>query len=381
MRNDDVFADPAITNDPELTGARDRIFAFGMLLDRLLLETPASLVALPGLNAMEQHMPGVLSELAGLQSTRNTGHLNNAASHMENVQPYLWAFAPTSLPSGSSLSPEIFADQSDAARKAIGALVASRDDASGRLHTLRTEVDKLAQELRDLTEVAARERAEAATTVAKLETVFAKEQLERDAANAAALGLLDTNFKSFISNATTDSTTLIKEISDKKDQAAQIVQVVGNIGVTGNYQQIATAEAGQANLWRWVTVTIFGIGIAVAVATFWRYWGEPVSGVNAASIAVRLLYAIAITAPAWYTAKESARHRTNADRAKQTELELASIGPFIELMPVEKKNAIREEMTKRYFGNGVEAHTVDHPIKISDFKDLLVEGIKAARSA
>jgi hypothetical protein len=149
--------------------------------------------------------------------------------------------------------------------------------------------------------------------------------------------------------------------------------------VTGNYQQIANSEALQANFWRWVTIAIFAAGISVAVATFIKFWNQPFSTENTWSVVIRLLYAIAITAPAWYSANESGRHRTNSDRARQTELELASIGPFIELMPEDKKVEIRQSLTKSYFGRSVDAHNVQSPIDIRNIKDLVVELVKAVK--
>ncbi|MNR33216.1 hypothetical protein D3C85_1508720 [compost metagenome] len=91
---------------------------------------------------------------------------------------------------------------------------------------------------------------------------------------------------------------------------------------------------------------------------------------------VRLLYAIAITTPAWYTARESARHRTNSDRARQTELDLAAIGPFIELLPEEKKVEIRERMTGLYFGKSVEPHSANSPFDATAVKDMAVELVR-----
>lgn len=58
------------------------------------------------------------------------------------------------------------------------------------------------------------------------------------------------------------------------------------------------------------------------------------------------------------TALESARHRTNADRARQTELELASLGPFIELMKDPDKEEIRKSLIPTYFGRPVDAHEI-----------------------
>lgn len=379
MRDNDIFREPGIANDPELNGAKDRIFALGTLLARLLADTPPSLAGHIGMNTIEAQLQPVLGELSALQSTRNTGHLSNAATNIDSVQPYLWTFAPTATVGGSSLLPELLAEQAQTARETITALVASGSDAGARITALHLEIAGLVQQLKDLSDGAAKERAEATASVAKLETAFAKEQLERDAANAKSAELRDEGFRLEIQNAKGAADGLLSELGGKRDEANRIVQIVGNIGVTGNYQQIAVIEGQEANKWRYVTVGIFSIGITIAVFTFVRYWGEPVTGTSAISIAVRLMYAIAITAPAWYTAKESARHRTNADRAKQTELELASIGPFIELMPDDKKNDIREELTKRYFGRVVDEHTAEHPIAFSDAKDLLIEAIKAVR--
>lgn len=158
------------------------------------------------------------------------------------------------------------------------------------------------------------------------------------------------------------------------------MQVVGEKGVTSSYQRIANREGAEADRWRWITIVIFACGIATAAATFIKFLkADALSAETAWSVVIRLLFAIAITAPAWYTARESARHRTNADRARQTELELAAIGPFIELMPEEKKIQIRENLTSSYFGKAVEPHIASHPLDFASMKDLVVELAKAVK--
>lgn len=78
------------------------------------------------------------------------------------------------------------------------------------------------------------------------------------------------------------------------------------------------------------------------------------------TFAVRFVTAIAITLPAFYTARESARHRTNADRARTRDIELATLDPFIELLG--NKDEIKAKLVERYFGNDVEAHEIKQPI-------------------
>jgi hypothetical protein len=170
----------------------------------------------------------------------------------------------------------------------------------------------------------------------------------------------------------------LADLDDQRDRAAKIVQVVGNIGVTGNYQRIANDESAAADVWRWITIGIFVVGIVFASVTFYWFLDEPLTRETLWSVLVRLLYAIAVTAPAWYSARESARHRSNADRARQTELELASIGPFIELLPESKKIEIKEGLTKAYFGRPVDAHVAQTPLEALPWKEL-VELVKAAK--
>ena len=86
---------------------------------------------------------------------------------------------------------------------------------------------------------------------------------------------------------------------------------------------------------------------------------------------MRFVTAVAIALPAFYTSRESARHRTNSDRARQKELELTSLGPFIEFLPQEAKDTIRQKLTERYFGNDIDAHEIKLPVDLGTLvKDL-----------
>lgn len=158
----------------------------------------------------------------------------------------------------------------------------------------------------------------------------------------------------------------LKELEDKKKEAAAIVQSVGDILTTGTYKATAENESRLANRYRLVTIGLFSIGILIVVSNFILHAISALNGQtfeeNPWMIASRFATAIAVALPALYTARESARHRTNADRARQRELELTTLGPFIELLPGEKKAEIRDRLTDRYFGNDVEKHEVHPPI-------------------
>ncbi|BCL74395.1 hypothetical protein JHS3_01310 [Jeongeupia sp. HS-3] len=374
------FAEPSVASSEQYAFARDKVFAIAHAINELLHRTPAELTSTHALSQLQNGLQTPLSELTAFLANKNPGHLSNAAAQFDqNVLPHLWGFVPQLQNLSQNSFSHLLESQATVSRESIRQLGAQRDDLAARLHELTTQAETQAARLDTLAEGAAKERAEAVATVAKLEQLFAQKETDRASIFETAVSELRKDFKVFENESRIESAALITNLEDQRTQAARIVQVVGNIGVTGNYQQIANTEATQANFWRWVTVAIFSTGVAVAAATFIKFWGQPFSSENAWSVAIRLLYALAITAPAWYTARESARHRTNSDRARQTELELASIGPFIELMPEEKKVQIREQLTPSYFGKTVEAHTANNPLDAAAVKDLAIELVKALK--
>lgn len=129
-----------------------------------------------------------------------------------------------------------------------------------------------------------------------------------------------------------------------------------------------SAEKSQADLWRFITLLVFGIGIVLVIVNLVLSFRGAI-GLNL--LLVRFAIAVSIALPAIYTARESARHRSNADKAKQTELELASLGPYLETLPSESKEKVIVELSKLYFGREVSEHKVEFPIDVQRLLDTI----------
>lgn len=321
------FNEPTVASNDQFALARDKVFAQAQVIRSLMETTPATLVSSHALAQLNKHVQAALNEMNAFVANKNTGHITNAASQFEqNVLPFLWGFAPGLRSSESDDLPQIIEGLGRSASETVRQLAQERDKIAARVQEAETLATDLKSRLEAMADSAARERAEASAAVAKLEQAFASKETERAASFDAALNKVRTDYSALEQSTKGEATALVSGLEELKSNAAKIVQVVGNIGVTGNYQRIANDEASKADFWRWATVLFFAGGVTLAGATFYRFWGEPITPESIWAIAVRLLYAIAITAPAWYTARESARHRTNSDRARQTELELASLG-------------------------------------------------------
>ena len=314
------------------------------------------------------------------QSDKNLVHIQNAKAKIEqSVMPNLWALGPALQNEASGQLVDIVKQSTMVAREAVKQLTTQRDALRASQSELKQKVQESHARLESLAETVAKQKAEAASVVALVQQMYAEKEAERIASFSTMLQELRSDFAMLQADSKRIQSEQLESLNKSQKEAARIVQVVGNTGLTGNYQKIAEAEGKQADLWRWITIGFFAVGIVIAVVTFVKFLYEPLSPETALSILIRLVFAVAIATPAWYLAKESARHRTNADRARQTELELASLGPFIELMPEEKKNEIREELTRRYFGNQAQEHTAEPPINIQKLADIATKLMKAAK--
>ena len=337
VNENEAFYEPAIAENEQYSFARDKIFATTRVIRAYLEQTPAVLASIQGLSQINANFQGVVNEVTSFIANKNPGHLVNAANQIDqNILPLLWSFSPQRKEVDQNVISEIFENIRNASLITIKNLKQEETSLTEKISTLSQEIVTQQSKLDSLSESIATQKAEALAVTAQVQKEYAETEAKR---NADFIKITESFKEAFSSNqdeSKNKAFQLISSLETSRDEAAKIVQVVGNIGVTGNYQKIADNESKQANFWRWIAVGMFALGIGTAMANLLKFWDVPFTPENAWSAIIRLLYAIAITTPAWYAAKESARHRTNADSARQTELELASLGPFIELMPTEK---------------------------------------------
>lgn len=359
LLQDEALQTPAIAADETAQFNRDKIQNITKGLRSLVAQSPATMVSETALIQMNANLQSPINELTAFVANKNVAHLANAVAHLDqNVLSYTWGFLPKFNPLSKTEAGEIIDSLQERSRQSIVQVDAQKEQLASAIARLNDALQAQDVRLNEQKEAHANLKSEMAASLSNLETSFNRAQLQRDsdfatlmAESKARLAESDSSFK-------TQASGIIEALESHKANAARIVQVVGDIGVTGNYQNIANNETSQANLWRWITISLFACGLLMAGVTFFKFYHEPVTGTNTLAIAVRLLYALAIAAPAFYTARESARHRTNADRARQTELELASLGPFIELMNEQDKEEIRKSLIPTYFGRPVDAHEI-----------------------
>ncbi|WIH05959.1 hypothetical protein KHF85_05745 [Xanthomonas translucens pv. graminis] len=359
LLNDPALQSPDVASDEQAQFNRDKLQNITKSLRSLVNQSTTTLVSETALNQMNANLQAPISELTAFVTNRNMGHLANAVAQVDqNVLKYTWAFTPKVNPLSKADIGELIDSLQERSRQTIEQLNSQRELLEARVSEVNQSLLQQEARLTEMKEAQALSKAEMAASLANLEIVFNKAELQRDSSFAELVKEAKSELEQAQKDFTETSQGFMTALEQHKHEAERIVQAVGDTGVTGNYRIIANQESTQANRWRWITVGLFACGLCMAVATFYKFYHEPVNATNTLAIAVRLLYALAIAAPAFYTARESARHRTNADRARQTELELASLGPFIELMEDRDKEEIRKSLIPTYFGRQVDAHEI-----------------------
>jgi hypothetical protein len=176
--------------------------------------------------------------------------------------------------------------------------------------------------------------------------------------------------KNKISQNTSD---IVEELKTKLEESKRLVNIIGNVGATGNYQKIADYHKKQANMWRWIALSFMIVLIALLIWTIYHITGGEF---NWKVAVVRIVAFSALLYPATYAAKESGKHRRLENLNRKYELDLASINPFIEILPEEKKQEIKEKMVEKFFGNNEgldikESRSKDDEVSISAVEKLV----------
>ena len=139
----------------------------------------------------------------------------------------------------------------------------------------------------------------------------------------------------------------LARLGELQDDAAKIVGVIGRTGMTGGYQQYADKEGGEADKWRRIAVAV-GIAAVIVLAGVVVWSGLEHHPTWTLSVG-RLVLAGSLGGVSAYAARQAAEHRKRSERARNLELALASIGPYLESVPDDMKEKILESFSYIFF--------------------------------
>lgn len=173
---------------------------------------------------------------------------------------------------------------------------------------------------------------------------FSEAQEERAKAFEEERSRARAEIESIVQSSREEVERHVDEIRRMESESSGLVGSIGLAGTAERYGEEQVEQKRVADFMRWVTIS-FAIG-AVAIAAFAVVHQADDNGAIAAKLGVSLV----LGGIAAYTARQSGRHRTREERARNLQLELTAFAPFIEPLDKEQQDFERVIMTRRTFG-------------------------------
>ncbi|MFY0667625.1 MAG: hypothetical protein JXQ95_06315 [Alteromonas stellipolaris] len=393
--------DSLVTEDLNVLAIIDRIKQAASYVENCLNNVVPALLNQSHLNKANSHISSITSELNAYISNSNVAHLNNTSAHIDNLMAQINALPiikpaiseqsfTSSLLEFKALAEKSFSEMKKAKDELIGSVESLSENSIGqqkKLNELSEEIARFDQGI-DESIINFNGRFEEAenkyTSIldSKIEEFNERYDSYSEAFDSKLDDSIETNqqsIKTVISDhkeqynqqleaQKTEANTVLKELEEKRAEASNLLQIIGNIGITGNYQNIANNEKEAADNWRRIAlglmigmVLIIGITILIS-ATNGFDWKLAMFRVGAAFV---------LAIPAAYAAKESAKHRALENHNRRAELELASLDPYLEKLPEETRNKVKEELTKQFFGLNKSLEKGEEPVSNKAIFELL----------
>jgi len=192
-------------------------------------------------------------------------------------------------------------------------------------------------------------------------TAFSTSQADRSTQFTTASKEMDASVKKLIevnqekldqiqTDRENDSSDLIEKLTAQLARAEVIVGTIVKTTMSGNYQIIANREYRNAWVMRYSAIASFLlVGAMIVWAVIISHLGD--DGVKLSTVVIRLSFGFLFVLPGIYCARESSRHWAAEKHNRRIALELASLGPFLAELDIEKRDEIIVEKAREYFGN------------------------------
>ena len=316
------------------------------LTDRLKVTLP-TLLPIAELNAVSVEFENALTQINAYIGNNNVGHIPNAVNNINSALTYIKNFPIPYAKGDLNFSKSIVQFQKTVEEK-LTQTENQKNELETKIEALKLDLESKQNELNQIeTKISTKEK--------EIESLTTNFQSQFDTSNTAFSKQVADDRATFRAEIDTDrkkikidTDEIIKDLERKLNDANKLVNVIGNVGVTGNYQIIANEHKKTADNWRTIAIIFMCILSGLLIFSIWKIgdidydWHKAIIRIIASAI---LIY------PATYASRESGKHRKIENLNRKLELELSSISPFIEILDETKKQEIKAKLVEKYFGN------------------------------
>jgi hypothetical protein len=309
-------------------------------LDRALTHVQAVLKAADPELTVPAILDGVHGNIPPLRAQVESAENQEEPTYLNTANQY----ADAMLQSVAGITPRLMALDEVARlqegatnfRQSVGQLVRHvRDEAEA----LEADIERQRAATAELVAEVEGQKGRVDQAISEHQAQFTAEQTEREQRFTESQDAHENGAKETVNN-----------LAELEEKARRHLDVIGVVGMSAGYQQVADKEEKAANIWRLVAAGAAGLAIAfnlvliVAIAKGWIKeefaWDRQVP---------RVLLTLSLLALASYAGVESSHHRKRQEVNRQIEKELASLEPYMALFSDEEKKALKTEKFDLFF--------------------------------
>lgn len=326
---------------------------------QLLESADPSLVSAQVLDEAGNTANSVLQQFNQFKANKNAGLLNTANDNLDNgILPPLMRMPRVNTPADVSAVFKAVDAERERAQAALQAIVQQTDEArrtlegvlsneAGIRDAIRKQEERLNALVQQSDKAVAQFNERSATAERDRDSKFAGDVEEFRKSIAAQLKDASEKFSGDRETLQNSANELLSAMRAYKEQAASLAHVIGEIGAASPFDTMATKDRRAANILRWIAGLFFFGMVVTVVWTAIHLAGN--NGSTVGYMLFRYMTALVFAIPGYYFAREASKFQSEADRNRRLQLELASVGPFIDVLDPQKKAVLREELARKYF--------------------------------
>lgn len=330
------------------------------------------LVVAGNLNNLSSYLQQARNEINNFVSNKNSGHWNNAHSHLDNCLTQLVAIPRQNVvgienmrdsAAGYHLAVSGWMDELkkdvDSSSSLQEVLQSRISEATAEINTQKQRLDTAiatfqqqfseAQQTRQ-TEFSASEQARsqsAANFEQTRQTEFIAAEKKRLETSESAAEEADKCHKELVAQLEGNSKAITDAMEKLKTHAQKLVGIISDTGMAHGYQKTANEERTEAAVWKKVAACALIVWIMIGVVFFLLTYDKDLTW---AAVARQFLISTPFVLLAGFAAMQVSLHQKNERRLRQAELEIASLDPFLATLEDKERNEVKKEFATRYFG-------------------------------
>lgn len=192
-----------------------------------------------------------------------------------------------------------------------------------------------------------------AAEIEKLKAEVSQTSSQMETELGETIGSLTERIKNFEIETAANAKRVLDALDENRSKAEQLVGIMSRQGLVHGYRNVADEAGRQRKVWLLVAASSLG-GLIVTALLFQPVVltrlglesGEP----SWQAFSTRIFLSLTFVALAAFAGNQANRLETTERRNRQTELELAALGPFLQDLEEKERNAIISRMAEKMFG-------------------------------